>query len=239
MSYQSTNVHPIASTVPPKGDEQKGEKYISDLVRLIEQGKVQVHKTDLSQFNPSSLQNHYRLDLDEFQIEISHSSHLDTGANSYVIIFNNLKNIADGNTEKAILAYIHLNEEQYRRFHQIAEDQIEKLRKIEDEKKFIEAVKPLDNILANLEQSNKDIFSEKLAEVRHHNQEVQQEIVPETEVQEEVSSTNTEELASTTSTDPWGEPHTITHEDNETNQNQAQEYQQPQQYTLGTQPTTY
>lgn len=158
------NVQPLQPPPPPQGDEAKGEKYVSDLVRLIEQGKIQVHKTDLSQFNPSSLQNHYRVELNDFQIEISHSSHLDSGNNSYVIIFNNLKNIADGNTEKAILAYIHLTEPQYKRFFKAAEEQIEKLKKVEDERRFLDAVKPLDNLLSEIDQSNKNIYTEKLTE---------------------------------------------------------------------------
>ncbi len=217
MSNQSTNVYPIQPAVPPKGDEQKGEKYVSDLIRLIEQGKVQVNKTDLSQFNPSSLQNHYRLDLDDFQIEISHSTHLESGTNSFVIIFNNLKNIADGNTEKAILAYIHLTEEQYRRFHSTAEQQIEKLKKIEDEKRFIEAVRPLDNRLAELEQSAKDIFSEKLADVTNHHTQQKSEYTPETD------STAVEE--ETPGTDPWSEQ-----------SNQSEETQTEESHPLGTHP---
>lgn len=160
-----SNVYPIQQPPPPpQGDTTKAEKYVADLVRLIEQGKIQVHKTDLSQFNPSSLQNHYRVELNDFQIEISHSSHLESGNNSYVIIFNNLKNIADGATEKAILAYIHLTELQYKRFYKSAEEQIEKIKKIEDEKRFLEAVKPLDNLLSNIEQSDKNIYTEKLTE---------------------------------------------------------------------------
>lgn len=219
MADQSNNLHPIQPAVPPKGDEQKGEKYISDLIRLIEQGKVQVHKTDLAQFNPSSLQNHYRLDLDDFQIEISHSTHLESGASSFVIIFNNLKNIADGNTEKAILAYIHLSEEQYRRFHQVAEEQIERLRKIEDEKKFIQAVRPLDERLAALESSSKDIFSEKLADIKtsHHYQE---EVKP----VEESYSPVVEEVQSA-GQDPWSEQNTNNQEESQSEQ------------TLGSHPT--
>ncbi len=178
MPSDQNNVHPIQPSVPPRGDEAKGEKYIQDLINLIDNGKIQVHKTDLSQFNPSALQSHYRVDLDDFQIEISHSSHLETGANSFVIIFNNLKNIADGNTEKAILAYIHLTEIQYQRFLRAAENQLEKLRKIEDEKRFIRAVQPLDDKLAAIEESNRDIFQEKLDEVKRR-----AEVTPQAEVQ--------------------------------------------------------
>ncbi len=166
MPDTNGNLQPVAQTTPPKGDEAKGEKYIADLIRLLESGKIQVYKTDLSQFNPSSLQSHYRIDLDDFQIEISHSTHLETGTHSYVIIFNNLKKIADGNTGKAILAYIHLNETQYLRFHKAAELQIEKLQKIEDEKRFLQAVRPFDDKIAQLEGSSNDIFREKLHSVQ-------------------------------------------------------------------------
>jgi len=230
MSYQPNNVHPMQTAVPPKGDEQKGEKYVVDLIRLIDQGKVQVNKTDLSQFNPSSLQNHYRLDLDDFQIEISHSTHLETGANSFVIIFNNLRNIADGNTEKAILAYIHLTEEQYRRFHSTAEEQIEKLKKIEDEKKFIDAVRPLDDRLAALDSSNKDIFSEKLAEAKHYQQESHTETTDEMP-QTTASYAPVIEEIPTDGTDPWADAQNM-HENAET-EKPAAEHQQ-----LGTYPSS-
>lgn len=230
MSYQPNNVQPMQSAIPPKGDEQKGEKYVTDLIRLIDQGKVQVNKTDLNQFNPSSLQNHYRLDLDDFQIEVSHSTHLETGANSFVIIFNNLRNIADGNTEKAILAYIHLTEEQYRRFYSTAEEQIEKLKKIEDEKKFIDAVRPLDDRLAALDSSSKDIFSEKLAEEKHHAQESHTENTEELP-QSQSSYAPVIEEVTTDGTDPWAEAQNM-HENPET-EKPATEHQQ-----LGTYPSS-
>jgi hypothetical protein len=168
MPDTNGNLQPVAQSTPPKGDEAKGEKYVADLIRLLESGKIQVYKTDLSQFNPSSLQSHYRIDLDDFQIEISHSTHLDTGSHSFVIIFNNLKKIADGNTGKAILAYIHLNETQYMRFHKAAELQIDKLQRIEDEKRFLQAVRPFDDKIAQLEQSTHDIFRDKLHAVQAH-----------------------------------------------------------------------
>lgn len=188
MPDTNTNLQTIAHTTPPKGDEAKGEKYIADLIRLLENGKIQVYKTDLSQFNPSSLQSHYRIDLDDFQIEISHSTHLETGSHSYVIIFNNLKKIADGNTGKAILAYIHLNETQYVRFHKAAEVQIEKLQKIENEKRFLQAVRPFDDKIAQLEGSSNDIFREKLHAVQTH---IEHQSQPAQETPEPATQTET------------------------------------------------
>ena len=106
---------------PPKGDLDKAEKYIGQLVDLINQKKIEVYHTDLTKFDPTSLQDHYSVNLKEYQIEISHSKHQETGKNSYVMIFNNLKNIAEGSGEKVILAYIYLADSQFSKFKIVAD----------------------------------------------------------------------------------------------------------------------
>lgn len=132
---------------PPKGDHQKAEKYISKLIQLLNQDKVEVIHTDLNRFDPGSIQDHYRVDLKEYQIEISHSKLPSSGADSFVMIFTNFSNVQAGNTEKVILAYTQLSEAQFTRFKTAAEDQLERERKVEEEKRFNSATAPIDQIL--------------------------------------------------------------------------------------------
>lgn len=132
---------------PPKGDSEKAEKYINQLVELINQSKLQVFRTDLKKFDPGSLQDHYTINLTEYQIEISHSKQPNSGKTSYVMIFNNFKHLAQGNGEKVILAYIYLADAQYSKFKIVADRQIEERRRLEEEKRFKEALVPIDNLL--------------------------------------------------------------------------------------------
>lgn len=134
-------------TNPPKGDFEKAEKYINQLIEFLNQKKLEVFHTDLKKFDPSSLQNHYTISLKDYQIEISHSRHQETGKNSYVMIFNNLKNLAEGKGEKVILAYIYLADSQFSKFKIVADRQIEEKRRLEEEKRFKEALTPIDNLL--------------------------------------------------------------------------------------------
>lgn len=132
---------------PPRGDYQKAENYINRLVSLVESGKLQVIHTDLQKFDPGSIQDHYRLDLQDYQIEISHSKLPNSGADSYVMLFTNLKNVSEGSAEKAILAYTQLSNNQFNKFKTAAESQIEERRRLEEEKRFNEALSPIDSLL--------------------------------------------------------------------------------------------
>lgn len=132
---------------PPKGDSEKAERYINQLVELINQNKLHVFHTDLKKFDPGSLQDHYTISLTDYQIEISHSKHPNSGKASYVMIFNNFKNLAQGNGEKAILAYVYLADAQYSKFKIVADRQIEERRRAEEDKRFKEALVPIDNLL--------------------------------------------------------------------------------------------
>lgn len=136
-----------AQTIPPRGDIEKAEKYINQLVELLNQGKIDVTRTDLQKFDPTSLKDHYLVVLKDYQIEISHSQHPNTNKNSYVMIFNNLKNIAEGRGEKVILAYIYLTDSQFSKFKIVADGRIEALRRAEEEKRFNQAIKPIDELL--------------------------------------------------------------------------------------------
>lgn len=132
---------------PPSGDSSLAEKYITQLVDLIHEDKVAVSHTDLSKFDPTSLQDHYRLDLKEYEIEVSHTKQPDSGQDYYVMLFNNLKNVSERCTEKIILAYLHLTDHQFTIFKSAAFEQLEKRRKEAEQKRFKEAIEPIDQIL--------------------------------------------------------------------------------------------
>lgn len=139
---------------PPRGDFDKAEKYINQLISLINQNKITAFQTDLKKFDPTSLKDHYTITLNEYQIEISHSNHPDTdeqsspkGKDSYVMIFNNLKNVSEGSAQKVILAYIYLADAQYSKFKIVADRQIHERQRVEEEEKFKEALEPIDQLL--------------------------------------------------------------------------------------------
>lgn len=132
---------------PPRGDYQKAESYINRLIELIESNKIEVIHTDLQKFDPGSIQDHYRLDLNDYQIEISHSKLPTSGTDSYVMLFTNLKNVEAGSAQKAILAYTQLSNTQFEKFKTVAESQIEERRRLEEEKRFKDALAPIDSLL--------------------------------------------------------------------------------------------
>jgi hypothetical protein len=139
---------------PPRGDFQKAEKYINQLVDLINKNKIQVTHTDLKRFDPTTLQDHYTVGLSNYHIEISHSKQPNNGKDSYVCIFNNLKQISEGSGEKVILAYIYLDSSQFSRFKMTADRQIEEKRRAEEEKRFNEVLAPVDELLDRAGENN-------------------------------------------------------------------------------------
>lgn len=138
---------PDVNSIPPRGDFDKAEKYVNQLVALVNQNKVEVWHTDLKKFDPTSLKDHYTIGLKEYQIEISHSKHPNTEKDSYVMIFNNLKNISEGSGEKVILAYVYLADSQFSKFKIVADRQIYERERAEEEKKFNQALEPIDQLL--------------------------------------------------------------------------------------------
>jgi hypothetical protein len=132
---------------PPKGDFQTAERYINQLVGLLNEKKIEVYLTDLKRFDPTTLQNHYTINLKEYQIEISHSRHPDSGKDSYVMIFNNMKQISEGSPAKVILAYTYLADSQFAKFKTVADHMLAEKRRAEEEKRFKEALRPVDNLL--------------------------------------------------------------------------------------------
>ncbi len=135
---------------PPSADSEQAEKYINKLVKLMDHDIAIVHHTDLSKFDFSTFEDHYWIDLDNFRIEVSHSKRPDTGIDSYVIIFTNIKHMQDNPQDKVILAYIHLHSNQFIKFKSSAQDQLERRRKEEEEKKFKEAMSGVDEALEKL-----------------------------------------------------------------------------------------
>lgn len=142
------------SLAPPGGDPVRAEKYVNQLIQLVNEHKILVDHTDLAKFDPSSLQNHFSLDLKEYKVEISHSKHPTTGNDSYIILFTNIKNINEQNKEKVILAYMHLDEGQFNSLKKSFNQQIERIRKAEEEKRLKEAMIPIDQLLEGLEGKN-------------------------------------------------------------------------------------
>ncbi|MBI2593732.1 hypothetical protein HYW44_03750 [Candidatus Daviesbacteria bacterium] len=144
----------VNELAPPKGSLDKAEGYIDQLVNLLNQKKIDVFRTDLKKFDPTTLQNHYSIHLKDYQIEISHNRHQETGKNSYVMIFNNLKNISEGSGERVILGYIYLADSQYSKFKIVADNQIEARRRAAEEKRFNKAVEPIDQLLITVSSEN-------------------------------------------------------------------------------------
>lgn len=138
---------------PPSGDPKNADKYISQLIHLINTDKLTVLHTDLTRFDPSSLEDHYRLELKDYEVEVSHSKQPDSGKDFYIILFNNLK-LVKQHTEKIILAYMHLNENQFKNFKSAAKEQMERKKKQAEEKRLHEVMKPIDEALTSLTDSS-------------------------------------------------------------------------------------
>lgn len=136
---------------PPSGDPKQADRYISQLINLINKDQLTVSHTDLAKFDPTLLQDHYRLELKDYEVEVSHSKQPDSGKDFYVILFNNLKYINEQYSEKVILAYMHLNEHQFKSFKSAVEEQTERKKKALEEKRLHEAMSPIDQALKDLD----------------------------------------------------------------------------------------
>lgn len=145
---------------PPSGDSSKANNYLDKIIQLINQDKLEVFHTDLKKFELESIQDHYFINLDNYQIEVSHSKHPSTNKDFYIILFNNLKQTQDGCSEKIILSYLHLEEDQFKGFKQAADLHIEKKHKEEEERRFKLAMAPIDQQLDQLLTSPKKPYEE-------------------------------------------------------------------------------
>lgn len=150
---QTQNQPAIQVPPPPAGDSEKAEKYLGQLISLIEADTLKVIHTDLKKFDIASIQDHYRMDLGEYEVEVNHSKQPDTGQDFYVLLFNNLKKIENAGescVNKVILAYTHLSQNQFVDFKEAADGALERKRKEEEEKRFADAMAPIDNVLNNM-----------------------------------------------------------------------------------------
>ncbi|MDO8577050.1 MAG: hypothetical protein Q7R82_01775 [Candidatus Daviesbacteria bacterium] len=157
----SQNSDISAQLPPPSGDSEKADRYLTQLIELINADKLLVSHTDLSKFDPTSLQNHYRLDLKNYEVEVSHNKQPDSGEDFYVLLFNNLKLVNEKCTEKVILAYLHITGDKFAKFKTVADDQIERKRKEAEEKRFNEAMTPIDRALLELASNPQPAEEEK------------------------------------------------------------------------------
>lgn len=142
---------------PPSADSKKADKYLAQLIDLINTDKLLVSRTDLSKFDPTSMQNHYRVNLDDYEIEVSHTKQADSGQDFYIMLFNNLKRIYGAASEKIILAYMHLTQEQFNDFKDVSDKQLAQKAKEAEEKRFTEVMEPIDKALANLTDSGSNL----------------------------------------------------------------------------------
>lgn len=157
MSDQTTlPVDSSAQLPPPSGNSDEADKYLTQLINLIDEDKLLVSHTDLAKFDPTSLQDHYRLDLKDYEIEVSHNKQPDTGQDLYIILFNNLKYIDQNYNQKVILAYIHLTQDQFRNFKSVSDEQLKRKRAEAEEKRFRETMKPIDFALEQLSTNSEE-----------------------------------------------------------------------------------
>ena len=134
---------------PPSGNPKQAEKYVDQLINLLQSDLLTINHTDLARFDPSSMQDHFNINLKDYQVEISHSKHPESSKDSYVMLFTNLKKITVG-SEKVILAYMHLADTQFMHFRKAYSQQVERRRKAEEERRLKEAMAPIDNALGQL-----------------------------------------------------------------------------------------
>lgn len=152
---------------PPQGSEKKASAYITQLTGLINQDKLIVIHTDLSKHDPSNLQDHYRVNLKDYMIEVSHAKDANSGRDSFILLFTNLKNIRDGCNEKLILGYAHLTTDQFSQFKNAATIQDIRLKRQEEERLFKLNLQPIDDALEEIatgQSSNGSIIQKTASE---------------------------------------------------------------------------
>lgn len=137
--------------IPPVGSPEEADNYIKTLIKLVDHDKLEVSHTDLKQFDPSTLQDHYRVTLgDDYEIEVSHSKAPDSEKEFYIILFNQLNRIQEVCVNKNILGYIHLTPAQFGTFKNAADSYLNKKKIAEEHEKFKSALSPIDDRLSQL-----------------------------------------------------------------------------------------
>lgn len=141
---------------PPIGDHQQAEKYLNQLISAIKQDTYTLTHSDLSKFDPCSFQDHYRIDMGTYHAEISHSKHPQSGADVYALIFTSIDKIRAGQSNQAILSYLPLTSELFAKFKSAADDYFAEQKRRAEEKRFKEAMKPVDALLNPLHPDNRE-----------------------------------------------------------------------------------
>lgn len=137
---------------PPIADPQMAEKYVDWLTDLINQDKLEVSHSDLKKFDLSCMEDHYRANLMDYDVEISHSKHPKSGEDIYVMVFNNISRISSEGGKPVILSYAHLTQDQFSMLKGVSDRQISRRLRAEEERKFKEAMKPIDEALDQLSE---------------------------------------------------------------------------------------
>lgn len=136
--------------LPPGADSDKAEKYVAALVDLVSQDKLIVTQTDLSRFNSSSMEDHYRVNLEDYDVELSHNRNSETKEETFIMIFNSISKFDNAEPKPLILSYMHLTSEQYLKLKEVADAQIERNKKKEEEQRFLKTMEPVDALLDQL-----------------------------------------------------------------------------------------
>jgi hypothetical protein len=144
---------------PPSADGVHADKYIKWLVELIGKGKLLVLRSDLSKFTVDSLHEHYRINLDNYDLEVSHSKSPDN-EDMYIILFNNLRVVAAAQSERTILSYLQLSAEQFNQFKTVAEAQLNLIKKKQEEKRFTETMVGVDQELEKFASQNTSVVDQ-------------------------------------------------------------------------------
>jgi hypothetical protein len=154
---------------PPMGNHQQAEKYLTELISALKIGSYPLTHSDLSKFDPGSFQDHYRIDMGEYHAEISHSKHPQSGADSFSLIFTSLDKIRSGQSSQAILSFIPLTADQFTRFKTAANNYFVEQKRREEQKRFQQAMKPIDQLLkiSTLEAPSFDNIKLKSTEDSH------------------------------------------------------------------------
>lgn len=132
---------------PPGAESDKAQRYVDSLIRLIGNEKVLVTQTDLKRYNSPSMEDHYRINLKDYDIELSHNKNPETSEETYIMIFNSIGLIDPQNPQPVVLAYVHLEMAHFMRLKQAADSQIEKIRKAKEEARFKATMQPIEQLL--------------------------------------------------------------------------------------------
>ena len=192
---------------PPGGDTQRAENYIKQLVQLLSENKLIATHTDLTKFDPSALQDHYRVDIKDYQLEVSHSKQPVTGKDTYVLLFINSPSVDDFYNAHGIIAFLVLNDDQFKRFKAIADEQIETRRKVEEEKRFAKAVKPIDELLDKISKGQLDAAKQEAPKTETVESKPEVKIEPKQETEEKVTEEKPQPIAPPP--EPAGPPPTL------------------------------